>query len=58
MTKKQEAEILMRFLRQEGVLIDDRISKGIKDGIREVRRAKFREERKRERRQYAKKRHG
>lgn len=54
MTKKQEAAILMKFLMNEGVLIDDRIIRGLKDGIREIRRAEFREKQERKRRQYAK----
>lgn len=55
MTKKQEAAILMKFLMNEGVLIDDRIIRGLKDGIREIRRAEFREKQERKRRSFQKK---
>ena len=57
MTKKRELEVLTKSLMFEGVLIDDRIIKGLKDGIREIRRMEFREnqEQERKRRQYAKK---
>ena len=55
MTKKRELEVLMKSLMLESVLIDDRIIKGLKDGIREIRRIEFREKQERKRRQYAKK---
>ena len=55
MTKKRELEVLTKFLMFEGVLIDDRIIRGLKDGIREIRRMEFRENQERKRRQYAKK---
>ena len=55
MTKKRELEVLTKSLMLECVLIDDRIIRGLKDGIREIRRAEFREKQERKRRQYAKK---
>lgn len=55
MTKKRELEVLMKSLMLESVLIDDRIIRGLKDGIREIRRIEFREKQERKRRQYAKK---
>lgn len=55
MTKKRELEVLTKSLMLEGVLIDERIIKGLKDGIREIRRIEFREKQERKRRQYAKK---
>lgn len=55
MTKKRELEVLTKSLMFEGVLIDDRIIQGLKDGIREIRRMEFRENQERKRRQYAKK---
>ena len=55
MTKKREVEVLTRSLMLESVLIDDRIIRGLKDGIREIRRIEFREKQERKRRQYAKK---
>lgn len=57
MTKKRELEVLTKSLMLEGVLIDDRIIKGLKDGIREIRRIEFREKQERKRRKYAAKRH-
>ena len=56
MTKKRELEVLTKSLMLEGVLIDDRIIKGLKDGIREIRRIEFREKQERKRRKYAAKR--
>ena len=53
MTKKRELEVLTKSLMLESVLIDDRIIKGLKDGIREIRRIEFREKQERKRRQYA-----
>lgn len=58
MTKKRELEVLTKSLMLESVLIDDRIIRGLKDGIREIRRIEFREKQERKRRQYAAKRHG
>ena len=58
MTKKRELEVLMKSLMLEGILIDDRIIRGLKDGIREIRRIEFREKQERKRRKYAAKRHG
>lgn len=55
MTKKRELEVLTKSLMLESVLIDDRIIRGLKDGIREIRRIEFREKQERKRRQYAKK---
>ena len=55
MTKKRELEVLTKSLMLESVLIDERIIKGLKDGIREIRRIEFREKQERKRRQYAKK---
>lgn len=55
MTKKRELEVLTKSLMLEGILIDDRIIRGLKDGIREIRRIEFREKQERKRRQYAKK---
>lgn len=55
MTKKRELEVLTRFLMINGTMIDDRIIRGLKDGIREIRRIEFREKQERKRRQYAKK---
>lgn len=55
MTKKRELEVLAKSLMLESVLIDDRIIRGLKDGIREIRRIEFREKQERKRRQYAKK---
>ena len=55
MTKKRELEVLTKSMMLEGVLIDDRIIRGLKDGIREIRRIEFREKQERKRRQYAKK---
>lgn len=55
MTKKRELEVLMKSLMLESVLIDERIIRGLKDGIREIRRIEFREKQERKRRQYAKK---
>ena len=54
MTKKRELEVLTKSLMLESVLIDDRIIRGLKDGIREIRRIEFREKQERKRRQYAK----
>jgi hypothetical protein len=54
-TKKRELEVLMKSLMLESVLIDDRIIRGLKDGIREIRRIEFREKQERKQRQYAKK---
>ena len=45
----------MKSLMLESVLIDERIIRGLKDGIREIRRIEFREKQERKRRQYAKK---
>lgn len=53
MTKKRELEVLTKSLMLESVLIDDRIIRGLKDGIREIRRIEFREKQERKRRQYA-----
>lgn len=58
MTKKRELEVLTKSMMLEGVLIDDRIIRGLKDGIREIRRIEFREKQERKRRKYAAKRHG
>ena len=58
MTKKRELEVLAKSLMLESVLIDDRIIRGLKDGIREIRRIEFREKQERKRRKYAAKRHG
>ncbi len=58
MTKKRELEVLTKSLMLESVLIDDRIIRGLKDGIREIRRIEFREKQERKRRKYAAKRHG
>ena len=55
MTKKRELEVLTKSLMLESVLIDERIIKGLKDGIREIRRIEFREKQEMKRRQYAKK---
>ena len=55
MTKKRELEVLTKSLMLESVLIDDRIIRGLKDGIREIRRIEFREKQEQKRRQYAKK---
>jgi hypothetical protein len=54
-TKKRELEVLTKSLMLKSVLIDDRIIRGLKDGIREIRRIEFREKQERKRRQYAKK---
>ena len=55
MTKKRELEVLTKSLMLESVLIDDRIIRGLKDGIREIRRAEFREKQERKRRSFQKK---
>lgn len=52
MTKKRELEVLTKYLMLESVLIDDRIIRGLKDGIREIRRIEFREKQERKRRRY------
>ena len=57
MTKKRELEVLTKSLMLESVLIDERIIKGLKDGIREIRRIEFREKQERKRMKYAAKRH-
>ena len=55
MRKSEEVAMILEALMIEGVLIDDRIEKAVKEGIKEIRRERFREKQERKRRQYAKK---
>lgn len=54
--KKQEVAVLKRFLMDNGVFVDDRIIKGLKEGVREIRAIEWRERQQRKRKAYQKKR--
>ena len=43
MRKSEEVAMILEALMIEGVLIDDRIEKAVKEGIKEIRRERFRE---------------
>lgn len=43
MRKSEEVAMILEALMIEGVMIDDRIEKAVKEGIKEIRRERFRE---------------
>lgn len=53
--KKQEVAVLKRFLMDNGVFVDDRIIKGLKEGVREIRTIEWRARQERKRKAYQKK---